>query len=279
MLDANLKQEVRVKEQRYWTVEHSVAVNYQTHVVPNVIRPFAERLLEAAAPQPGDQVLDLACGTGEVSRMLASRVGTDGSVVGVDPSVEMLEVARALPTPGNVSWEEAYADNLPVSDDCFDLVVCHQGMQFFPDKAKALQEIRRVLKPEGRFAVSAWRSHEYNPVNRATASVIEELFGHFPGVTPGVGFGLGEEAVLRPLLEDAGFRIASLQTVRIEIEAPTAEEYLTRQWSATPSAGVLAEHEELRDQAFALALEKIRKFQTEEGFRAPMETMIVVART
>jgi ubiquinone/menaquinone biosynthesis C-methylase UbiE len=267
-----------VKEQSYWTVEHSVAVNYQTHVVPAVIRPFAERLVEAASPHAGEQVLDLACGTGEVSRIVAPRVGTEGSVVGVDPSVEMLEVARALPTPENVTWEEAYADDLPVSDGVFDLVVCHQGMQFFPDKSKALGEIRRVLKPAGRLAVSAWRSHEHNPVNGATASVMEKLFGHLPGFAPGVGFGLGEEDVIRPLLEDAGFRIISMHQVRLEIEAPSAEAHLTRQWSATPSAGVLAEHEELRDKAFAMALEKIKEFETDDGFRAPMETTIVVAR-
>jgi ubiquinone/menaquinone biosynthesis C-methylase UbiE len=268
-----------VKQQAYWTVAHSVAVNYQTHVVPAVIRPFAKRLLDAAAPQPGNRVLDLACGTGEVSRMVAPRVLPDGSVVGVDPSIEMLEVARALPTPANVSWMEAYADDLPLSDGSFDLAVIHQGLQFFPDKPKALQEIRRVLVPDGKLAVSAWRSHEYNPVNRATASVIEKFFGQFPGVTPGVAFGLGEEEVLRPLLEQAGFRIESLQPFRREIEAPSAEEYLARQWSATPSAGVLAEHDELRDGAFAAALKEIERFSTPHGFRGPMETMIVVARS
>jgi hypothetical protein len=70
-----------------------------------------------------------------------------------------------------------------------------------------------------------------------------------------------------------------MRQVRLEIEAPSAEAHLTRQWSATPSAGVLAEHEELRDEAFAMALEKIKEFDTDNGFRAPMETTIVVART
>jgi len=270
--------EVRVKQPAYWTVAHGVAVNYQTYVVPAVIRPFAKRLLEAAEPRPGNRVLDVACGTGELSRMVAPTVQPEGSVTGVDPSIEMLGVARALPTPGNVTWIEAYADDLPLADGSIDLVVIHQGMQFFPDKPKALQEIRRVLVPEGTLAFSSWRSHEYNPVNRATASVIEKFFGRFPDVTPGVGFGFGEEDVFGPLLEQAGFRLESLQPVRIEIEYPSADEYLTRQWSATPSAGVLAEHEELRDEAFAAALKEIERFSTPDGFRGPMETMIVVAR-
>jgi ubiquinone/menaquinone biosynthesis C-methylase UbiE len=126
-------------------------------------------LLEYAAPQPGERVLDVACGTGSVARHAAPLVGADGKVIGLDLNPGMLAVARALPAPpgATIEWLEGNATSLALPDDAFELVLCQQGLQFFPDRGAALREMRRVLAEGGRVAISVWQALPRHPVYEA----------------------------------------------------------------------------------------------------------------
>jgi ubiquinone/menaquinone biosynthesis C-methylase UbiE len=106
---------------------------------------FAQILVQAAAPNEGERILDVACGTGAVARYASAYVGTTGQVVGLDINAGMLDRARAIPVANDLSilWREADATALPFPDTSFDLVCCNQGLQFFPDKPKALLEMLR----------------------------------------------------------------------------------------------------------------------------------------
>jgi SAM-dependent methyltransferase len=114
---------------------------YERSLVPAIFAPFAEGLVALAAPTSGARALDIACGTGVVTRALARRVGSTGRVVGLDLNAAMLAAARVVPSvPGTeIEWREGNALALPFPDQTFDIVTCQQGVQFFPDRAAGLR--------------------------------------------------------------------------------------------------------------------------------------------
>jgi len=147
-------------------VSGNAAELYERYAVPFVLGPWAPELVELAALQPGESVLDLACGTGVVARLVAPRVGTTGQVIGVDLNAGMLAVARALPAPSGsaIDWVQGSATALELPDRSIDVVLCQQGLQFFPEKLAALREMHRVLVPrDGCFLASGNRRGHTTP--------------------------------------------------------------------------------------------------------------------
>lgn len=144
----------------------AAAQNYESNVVRYTTGPFASILLDHANPQPGERVVDIACGTGIVARLTAPRVGETGVVVGVDINPNMIDVGRSLPAPSGatIDWREGSALALPLADESYDLALCQAGLRFLPDRPAALCEMYQVLKPGGRVAISVWSSIEKNPV-------------------------------------------------------------------------------------------------------------------
>lgn len=132
------------------------AAIYDAHLVPAIFAAAADVLLTYVEPKPRERVLDVACGTGVVTRHTAARVGTHGSVTGLDINPSMLNVARQIPPPTGapIFWHEGDAHSLPFPDHFFDLVLCQHGLQFFADPVRAVSEMRRVLVTPGRLAVS-----------------------------------------------------------------------------------------------------------------------------
>jgi SAM-dependent methyltransferase len=126
---------------------------YETNLVSRVFLPYAERLVEEVAPTSEEDVLDLACGTGAVTRLVAARCGP-ARVIGIDLTEAMLDVARSL-VP-EVTFLQGAFDALPVGDASADVVLCQQGLQFAPDRPAAVAEMARALRPGGRIAVACW---------------------------------------------------------------------------------------------------------------------------
>jgi ubiquinone/menaquinone biosynthesis C-methylase UbiE len=195
------------------------AENYEKNLVTYTMRPFAAILLDHANPQPGEHVVDVACGTGVAARQTAPLVGATGVVVVVDVNPAMLAVARSLPAPAGaaIDWREGNALALSLPDGAFDLALRQHGLQFFPDRPAALREMVRVLRPAGRVAVSVWRSLEHSPASRLLWEAIARHL-HTTTATLLPSFNLGDASELRALLESAGFVdvtvIARSHTVR-----------------------------------------------------------------
>lgn len=129
-----------------WQLSGHGPESYEQHMVPALFAPCAASLVAQAAPQPGERVLDAACGTGIVARLVAPQVGEVGRVIGLDLNPGMLAVARALPPPSGalLTWQEGSLEALPFEDEAFDVVLCQQGLQFCPNRAGAVREMRRV---------------------------------------------------------------------------------------------------------------------------------------
>lgn len=183
---------------------------YEQVLVPAMFVPCTRLLLAHAQARPSAHVLDLACGSGVVARTVAPVVGPAGRVVGVDLRPGMLAVAAALPAAAGapVEWREGDATALDLADGSFDLVLCQQGLQFFPDRPAALSEIRRVLKKGGRVAFALWQGRERQNVFDAMCEV--EIRHLAPlGVTREdveAFVSLGDAGEILDLLRDAGFR-------------------------------------------------------------------------
>lgn len=174
---------------------------YEQLLVGPLFRPWADMTVETIKLSPSDRVLDIACGTGIVARVAKERLGDVGYVVGIDVSPDMLAVARTV-APG-IDWREGNAGALPLRDgEQFDVVVCQQGLQFFPDKPAAAAQMRRALTHGGRLAVSTWRSDEEIPFFRELRQVAERHLGAIADQR----YSFGTADPLEALLRDAGFR-------------------------------------------------------------------------
>lgn len=205
----------------------SPAETYEHYLGPALADPFTRLLLEIVSPQRGECVLDLACGTGSVARHVAPMLGADGTVLALDINPDMLAVGRAqaAPTGARIKWREGSAERLELQDESFDLVLCQQGLQFFPDPPASLREIRRVLAPTGRVGVSVWQSLEQSPLNKA---IFEATARHL-GVTVadvGSAFSLGDADELRALLSDAGFQHVEVHPRSLEVSLPSPERFV-----------------------------------------------------
>jgi ubiquinone/menaquinone biosynthesis C-methylase UbiE len=187
---------------------------YQREMVPAIFARWAPDLIELAGLAPGERVLDVACGTGVVARLAAERVGSTGKVTGLDLNPTMLAAARAQAAPATVEWVEGSALAVPLPDESVDTVLCQQGLQFFPDRAAALREMRRVLVPGGRLVLSVWQSVDRQPAFHALEQALARRIGAQRAALP--PFAFGDRAALRAVVTEAGFR-----EVRVRVETKT----------------------------------------------------------
>ena len=177
---------------------------YEKLHVPALFNEWTARVLKAAHVEPGHRVLDVACGTGVLSRAAAERVGADGAVTGVDPNPGMLTVARGL--SAGISWEEGVAEDLPAKDASFDRVVSQFGMMFFADRGAAVQEMLRVLVTDGRLAIAVWDSLENTPAYARAVDLLDRMAGSDAANALRAPFVMGNRAELVKLVRDAGAR-------------------------------------------------------------------------
>jgi ubiquinone/menaquinone biosynthesis C-methylase UbiE len=213
-------------------------------IMARLFTPWAHDLIDRLAPPRGCAALDIACGPGTVSRILAERVGRDGHVVATDISPAMLDIARSKPTASDaatIEWFEAPAAPLPVPESAFDIITCQQGLQFFPDKVSALVEMRRVLRVGGRAGVAIWTRVEdqlLGYLRDAIAHVVSvELAERYVGP-----FLLsGEDAA--QYARRAGFENVNLDRVTLPAVVQGAQEL----YDTLPASGIAADIAALDD--------------------------------
>jgi SAM-dependent methyltransferase len=158
----------------------SIPKLYDTYLVPLIFEPYAADLANRLGSRPLTSVLEIAAGTGVVTRALASVLSKDVAIVATDLNQPMLDQAAALGTKRPVDWHQADATQLPFGDGAFDAVVCQFGVMFFPDKAKAYSEARRVLRPGGVFIFNVWDRIEENEFADTVTTALESVFPNDP---------------------------------------------------------------------------------------------------
>jgi SAM-dependent methyltransferase len=209
---------------------------YQSYFGPAIFEPLAERMLAVAAPAAGEHVIDVACGTGIVTRRAAAHAGPGGRVVGVDISPAMIETARAIEPDDDgsapIDYREGDGTALREPSGAYDLAYCHQGLQFFPDRPAGAGELRRVVRAGGRAVVAVWQGIDRHPLYAALADAEEPHLAAL-GVSLSrqeliAPFSLGGAGELRDLLHEAGFADVQVVTESIEARFADADRFVER---------------------------------------------------
>ncbi|MCC5907654.1 MAG: methyltransferase domain-containing protein [Balneolaceae bacterium] len=189
----------------------NTATNYEKLMVPALFVSWAERVLDEAGVEPGDRILDVACGTGIVARIAIKRTGSNGtSVTGLDPNPGMLAVAESKMS--TTEWKEGVAEEIPFEDESFDVVVSQFGLMFFQDKSEALREMVRVLAPGGRLVVAVFDSLDNNPGYRAMTEIFAQVAGEEVADALRGPFSLGDTEKLKELCSKSGLSSAKVTT-------------------------------------------------------------------
>jgi ubiquinone/menaquinone biosynthesis C-methylase UbiE len=218
----------------------TAAENYQRYFVPAIATPVSAGLLAAAGLRVGERVVDVACGTGVVTRLAAREVGASGSVCGVDVAPDMIDVARSTPVSGGpaIDWHVADAASLPLPDESYDAVLCQMGLMFMEDRAGALAEMRRVLAPGGRVVVST-----PGAIQPVFALMEEAIVDH---ISPELGgfvravFSMHDPEALATLLRDAGLRDVSAAVSTVPFRLPPPADFLWQYVNLTPIGPLVA---------------------------------------
>jgi ubiquinone/menaquinone biosynthesis C-methylase UbiE len=204
----------------------SIPDNYDKYLGPIIFAGYANDLaIRVCAAQPS-AILELAAGTGILSRQLRDQLPDHCSIIATDLNPPMLESAKQKFTAGeNLAFKAVDAVNLPFTDGSFDVVVCQFGIMFFPDKEQSCREVLRVLKPGGRYIFNVWGAWEANPFAAIAHEVVASIFPDNPPGFYKVPFGYHDHAVIRDTLLASGFKRVEIDTVTLQSDIPSAEDF------------------------------------------------------
>jgi SAM-dependent methyltransferase len=244
--------------------------------------PATELMLDLARIRPGDHVLDVAAGAGEQSITCAGRVGPAGRVLATDIAPRILEYAASEARRLGLSQIDVRAmdgENLDLPEASFDAVISRVGLIYFPDQARALAGMKRVLKPGGRIAAIVYSTAEHNQFFSLPVSIIRRRASLGPPLPGQPGpFSLGGPGVLEGVLRAAGFRDVEAHTVPAPLRLPGADDCLRFE---KESFGAL--HQMLsgldargREEAWDEIGRELRRFDGPDGFEGPCEMVVAV---
>jgi ubiquinone/menaquinone biosynthesis C-methylase UbiE len=262
----------------HWQVQDSEAQLYEQHLVPAITALWAADLVQRAGVRRGDRVLDVACGTGVVARAAAERVGREGTVTGLDINPAMLAVAQAR--SADVEFVRGSALALPFDDGAFEIVLCQLGLQFFPNRAAALGEMRRVLHDGGRLGISVYGPIEHNPGTLALAQALDHHLGTGASQTKRAEHVLAYPALVEKLARDAGFEDITMTTETKLVHFASAPEWVNVQLTATPLASLLAEQlarPGTAERITSSVVEAMQRYEVPGGLEFPVEAHVLLA--
>jgi SAM-dependent methyltransferase len=258
----------------------NIPANYDRGLGPHIFADFgADIARRAAAPSP-KRVLEIAAGTGIVTRMLRDALHAGSRLVATDLNPPMLEVAKGKFKPGeNITFEQTDAQSLPFTDSSFDAVICQFGVMFFPDKDKAYREAFRVLSPHGRYVFNIWDSFDHNPFGRLAHETIGGFFGADKPTFYLTPFGYAPIDPAKVSLMAAGFRdvvISVLSHTKIVRNARLFAEGLVL---GNPIAAEIASRATAPAETIIQAMEAaLKKSFGPEPLKVPMQIVMYEAR-
>jgi len=251
---------------------------YDRHLGPIQFDPFAAELVRRLPPRPPGNVLEIACGTGLVTKRLRDRLDPALRLTATDLSATMLDYAKAqLGERDGIEWRDADALNLPFADGSFGAVVCGFGIMFVPDRQGMLREARRVLMDGGMLLFSVWDRIEENPHAMASADVVEAMFPGDAEMRFRVPYEMHDPALLRQLLARANFRGTRIETKRIAFEGVDPHNIATGQIRGTPRSVLI----EKRGVPLDLVIEKVAATLASRGgnpYRGHAQGLLVEAQ-
>jgi ubiquinone/menaquinone biosynthesis C-methylase UbiE len=252
---------------------HSTPELYDRFMGPLFFEPYARLMAERATKHHPKRVLETAAGTGILTRALAAQL-PGAEIVATDINPAMLEYAAQATTGDRVAFQRADAQQLPMGDGSFDLVLCQFGVMFFPDKAAAAAEAHRVLSTHGRYLLATFDILDRNPLPQAAGEAVASLFSTHPRYMERGPFSYADPDRIRSDLLAGGF-------AHVEVETIAARTRVNARDAATGivlGSPFRAEIEKVRpdaiDEAVAAVTKALAPFDNQE---APMSALIVTA--
>src|SRR5438876_11895997 len=251
----------------------AVPENYDRYFGPVIFEPWVEDLVARLAGRKYERVIEIACGTGIVTRILRDALPATTEIIATDLNPDMFEFAKRKFRNGeNVIWQQADASILPFRDCSFDAGVCQFGVMFFPDKAAAMRECYRVLRSRGIFLFNVWDSFEANPFGQIAHATIALFFNHDPPSFYEIPFGFHDSTMIRKLLQDSGFRKIESFSETKPCRSSSAREFATGLVRGNPVGAEAAERgvdpEDLIDAVAKQIAERFGTAPVESTMRA-----------
>lgn len=259
----------------------SVPKLYDEYLVPLIFSVYADDLARRVAALSPSDLLEIAAGTGAVTRAVAALLPAGVHYVATDLNEPMLAVAKQRQGEDpRMTWRQADALTLPFDGATFDVVCCQFGAMFFPDRSKGYAEAKRVLKPDGTYLFSVWDRIEDNVFADDATTTLGKMFPDnaplFMARTP---HGYHDKAVIKADLERAGFRDISIETLTAMSHGPTAEYVATAYCQGTPLRGEIEARDASKLQAATDAVaQAIRKRHGSGPVEAKIQALVITAR-
>lgn len=239
------------------------------------LKPAHDLLMEFVNIKPGDQVLDVACGTGLITLRIAALVGNEGKVVGTDLSEEMVAITQKVAEEEgftNVTAEHMGAEKLSFPDESFDVALCALGLMYVPEPLEAVREMYRVLRPGGRCVVAIWGRRN----NCGWADIFPIVDKRVKTDVCPLFFQQGGEGVLKNTFSEAGFSSIEEGRISTNLIYQSHEDALGAAFIGGPVATAYARFDDqTKQEAHNEYLESISKYQNESGYEIPGEFVVV----
>ncbi|MBM4258919.1 MAG: class I SAM-dependent methyltransferase [Deltaproteobacteria bacterium] len=256
----------------------SIPQLYDRYLGPVLFEPYAIDLARRVAAHGAGPVLEMACGTGIVTRQLRAHLSPSVKIIATDLSQPMLDYAQVkLGTLQNVDWQQADIAALPFPDTSFPTVVCQFGLMFVPDKQAAFREARRVLSKGGLFAFNVWDTIATNPFVDISHKTLARLFPADPPqfFTP---FIFNDHHVLRQLLTTNGFANVQLETVTFPAHSESAKALATGFLQGSPLSAALQDRGASLDAITDAVAQDLAQHGGAAPFRSTLQAVVVTAQ-
>ena len=200
------------------------ATHYDQFFGPLYFEPYAMEVAKRIEPAGVAVVLEIAAGTGRVTRHIRERISPKARLIASDISGEMLAVAKKKLGHLDIDWQNIDAQQLPFSDNSIDLVVCCFGYMFVPNKPTAFAEVYRVLRPGGHFIFTTWDKLENNPASYISKNIAKQFLEEPLPASYDLPTSMSDEMAIRSLLQDTGFSKLSVEKLKLLSASPSAKE-------------------------------------------------------
>jgi SAM-dependent methyltransferase len=254
--------------------------NYDRYLGPFLFEPFARDVAAHVDWVAEASVLELACGTGRLTRHLAGALTGGRRLTATDLNADMIRYAQSVVAATDaLTWQTADAADLSFDDEQFDTVVCQFGLMFLPDKAAALCEWHRVVAPGGQVLVSVWDSLEHNPVAAVVHQTVVAAFPDDPPMFMKLPHSMHDQQALRALADAAGFVEVTIDEIDIVGESPTAADVAHGFVYGSPLNNTLsARAPERVDEIYGLVSDALANSLGDHPMRSPLRALTIDAR-
>lgn len=250
---------------------------YEKYIVPAYTGAWAKEIVNRACLGEGEKVLDVACGTGLVARIASKKQSSTDLIYGIDVNEAMLKKAREI--EAHINWHHSDVTDMPFSDNKFDVILCQQGLQYFPNPSLALKEMRRVLAENGRILSSVWRPIKYSPFYESLCKVLEKYINAKAASMLSGAFSFGDHMKLKTLFSNAGFRSINVNIVIKQMSYSPFEEFVMGGIMATPFFKDIQGMQESKRGELLTEIHKLNQdYIDDNGLVAPLESYIVTAK-